>query len=297
MKKEYHVKVPAFSIKNVSGVKFGGFAVDNHMCCGSHKRVLRGKNLPEAMIIAADKGKGWHLTTSFEWASMAYLWQKANTIDDCIVDIHAETYQWVMGLFMQPDGHVDILANIDVTYAGSPYGRGTISNSGKANPILKCDGKGLNWHKQWKPGSFNGLSIYIAEANNGAGEFFPIQKTTENSIILSKGVVPGNGIATYCIIKHVAIDVTSGMTSGNKITKLRESDAELKPFAIPASSGNNNVEMIADRYWFYKGDSVRAALRGGNFDTAAVAGVFYLVMIDAPSNSYYGVGFRACKAL
>jgi hypothetical protein len=41
--------------------------------------------------------------------------------------------------------------------------------------------------------------------------------------------------------------------------------------------------------------SVRAALRGGNFNNAADAGVFYLNLNNAPSNSNYNIGFRACK--
>jgi hypothetical protein len=40
---------------------------------------------------------------------------------------------------------------------------------------------------------------------------------------------------------------------------------------------------------------VRAALRGGNFNNAADAGVFYLNLNNAPSNSNYNIGFRACK--
>lgn len=249
------------------------------------------------MILAADKGKGFHLTTSFEWASMAYLWQKAKTIEDCAIDLHEETWQWVMGLFMHQDGHVDVLANLDVTYAGSPYGRGTISKSGKKNPVLVCDGKGSNWLKKWEPGSFDGMSIYIAEANNGEGKLCQIIHTTENSISISDDI-PAPSTATFCILRHVAIDVTAGMSSGNRITSLRESDDDLKPFAIPGSSDNKGMaELGFDRFWFYKCNAVRAAVRGGNFVIAANAGVFVLYLGSAPSRADYYIGFRACKAL
>lgn len=250
------------------------------------------------MILAADKGKGFHLTTSFEWASMAYLWQKAKTLEDCAIDLHEETWQWVMGLFMHQDGHVDVLANLDVTYGGSPYGRGTISKSGKKNPVLVCDGKGSNWLKKWDPGSFDGMSVYIAEADNGAGKFFQILNTTKNSIIISKDNIPINGTATFCILKHVATDVTAGMIPGNRITSLRESDDNLKPFAIPGSSDNKgNAELGFDRFWFYKCDPVRAAIWGGYFHGGAVAGVFSLSLVAAPSDADYLIGFRACKTL
>lgn len=298
MKKESQTIVPTFSMKKISDVIFGGFAVANHLCAGSDKRLYRNKTLPQAMILAADKGKGFHLTTSFEWASMAYLWQKAKTLEDCAIDLHKETWQWVMGLFMHQDGHVDVLANLDVTYGGSPYGRGTIRKSGKENPILVCDGKGSNWLKKWAPGSFDGMSVYIAEADNGKGEFFPISRTTKNSIILPKSNTLTSGTATFCILKHVSTDVTVGMNSGNRITSLRESDNDLKPFAIPGSSDNEGkAELGFDRYWFYKCDTVRAAFRGGDFFDAADAGVFALDLDDAPSYAHDSIGFRACKAL
>jgi retron-type reverse transcriptase len=41
---------------------------------------------------------------------------------------------------------------------------------------------------------------------------------------------------------------------------------------------------------------VLAAIRGGNFNNAALAGVFYLNLNNAPSNANYNIGFRACKA-
>ena len=42
--------------------------------------------------------------------------------------------------------------------------------------------------------------------------------------------------------------------------------------------------------------TVRAAIRGGNFNNGANAGVFYLNLNNAPSNANYNIGFRACKA-
>jgi len=40
---------------------------------------------------------------------------------------------------------------------------------------------------------------------------------------------------------------------------------------------------------------MRAAIRGGNFNNAANAGVFALNLNNAPSNSNYNIGFRAAK--
>jgi hypothetical protein len=40
---------------------------------------------------------------------------------------------------------------------------------------------------------------------------------------------------------------------------------------------------------------MRAAIRGGNFNNTANAGVFALNLNNAPSNSNYNIGFRAAK--
>ncbi len=42
---------------------------------------------------------------------------------------------------------------------------------------------------------------------------------------------------------------------------------------------------------------ILAAIRGGNFNNGAIAGVFYLNLNNPPSNSNYNIGFRACKVL
>jgi len=44
-------------------------------------------------------------------------------------------------------------------------------------------------------------------------------------------------------------------------------------------------------------DYARAAIRGGNFNNTTNAGVFYLHLRYAPSDSYLTVGFRAAKTL
>jgi hypothetical protein len=41
--------------------------------------------------------------------------------------------------------------------------------------------------------------------------------------------------------------------------------------------------------------ALRAALRGGNFNNGANAGVFAANLNNAPSNANYNIGFRAAK--
>ena len=141
------------------------------------------------------------------------------------------------------------------------------------------------------------MSVYIAEASSGAGAFYTITDTTATTLVLTNGDAPGNGTATFCIVKHISTDITSGMTSGHKILTLRDSDADLKPFAIPATAdATGSASYGNDGFWHSKA-ALRAALRGGTFYSGASAGVFALGLDYAPSNSSYAIGFRACKAL
>jgi len=300
MKKQDAAKydfIPHFETKEVAGVEFGGFGLDRHMMASGGKIPLRGKTLPEAMILCADKEKGRHLLTAFQWAALAYKWKSAKTLDDLDCDLHAETWQWIMGLFMEPNGSVDVLGSLDVTYKGSPYGRGTINCAKGKPPTLQCDGKGKNWLKKWSAGAFDGMKLYIAEAGDNGG-FIPIVGTSMNGLLLSAGGEIKNGTATFCIVRHIDTDVTRGIDSGSRITSLRYSDRDLKAFAIPATSNDHGTPDLGnDRFWFYKGISSRAAFRGGDFGNGADAGVFALALHYAPSHSTCYIGFRAAKAL
>ena len=121
--------------------------------------------------------------------------------------------------------------------------------------------------------------------------------TTANTAVLTNGDAPGNGTATFCIFKLIATDITGGCTSGQKIVTLRDADADLKYFAIPATTDGTGVNGYGnDGYWFDK-SALRAAVRGGGFGSAAGAGVFALNLGSAPSDADSGIGFRAAKAL
>ena len=371
------VYIPNFTSADVAGVTFGGFEVDKYPCSqpssvnaagtgwydvahSGNAGVVPGISrpgvpvwdyitFPQAMIAAANKGKGWHLTSAFEWASLAFLAQKLssnntrswpgggnNNVDppaDAVtateialldLHLHAENgayhralpgtgpktwshnhaangvfdlnglvWEWIL-LMMNTSGHAYVPANINVTYQGSPYGRGTISGSGGATPTLTCDGAGVNWLKAWTADEFNtDCWCYIAET----AAFYQVVDTTATTIILANGATPGNITATFCIFKLVATDITSGMTSGHKILTLRDSDAALKAFAIPATASAAGSAAYGNDYYYYNNAALRAAVRGGSFGSAADAGVFALYLHNAPSDAGSSFGFRACKAL
>ena len=197
-------------------------------------------------------------------------------------------------MMMSTDGFLYVPANLDVSYTGSPYGRGTISGSGGATPTLTCDGAGVNWLKAWTADEFNtDCWCYIAET----GAFYQVADTTATTVVLANGAAPGNITATFCIFKLVATDITNGMTSGHKILTLRDSDASLKGFALPATADGTGSATYGNDIYYFNKSAVRAACRGGDFRGAADAGVFALYLTSAPSDAYCSLGFRACKAL
>jgi hypothetical protein len=354
-----HVLIPKFTIGDVAGVTFGGFLADKYICSQPNATPAEGSpdvahsgavaavpgiskpgvpvwdyiTFPQAMIACCNRGKGWHLASAFEWASLAFLAKKQNTqphggnanvdppsditytteialldkhlhgengayhrplpgtgpntwahnhLASGVFDLQGLVYQWVM-MLMSTDGYPYVPANLDVTYTGSPYGRGTISGSGGATPTLTCDGSSTNWLKAWTVDEFNANCFcYVAET----GAFYAVTDTTPTTIVLTNGDAPGNISATFCIFKLIATDITSGMTSGHKILTLRDADADLKGFALPATSSAAGAAAYGTDGFYFDKAAVRAALRGGYFNNGA-----------APSVASYNVGFRACKAL
>jgi len=224
--KNHAVMIPRFygTDTGLTGILFGGFLVDKYPCsqpsaineqgsawydvahvgnAGSVPGISRPGvpiwdyiTFPQAMIAAANKGKGWHLTTDFEWGSLAFLAKKlgtqphggnANTnppsdityttetaqldkhlkaeyasynrplpgtgpntwahnhLASGVFDLQGLAWQWVC-MFMTTNGYPQISANFDLSYEGSPFGRGTVSGTN----TLTCDGAGVNWMKKWK---------------------------------------------------------------------------------------------------------------------------------------------------
>ena len=366
----HEVIIPKFTIADVSGVTFGGFACDKYICSQPNATPAEGSpdvahsgaagavpgiskqgipvwdyiSFPQAMIACCNKGKGWHLMSAFELASLAFLAKKYGTqphggnanvdppsdstytteiamldkhlhgenaayhralpgsgpntwahnhLASGVFDLQGLVYQWIL-MMMSTDGYPYVPGNLDVTYTGSPYGRGTISGSGGASPTLTCDGAGVNWLKAWTVDEFNtDCWLYVAETS----AFYKITDTTATTLILTNADAPGNISATFSIFKLVATDITSGMTSGHKILTLRDADANLKGFALPATADATGAATYGNDAFYFDKTDVRAALRGGYFSAGASAGVFALGLHVAPSGSGNVVGFRACKAL
>jgi len=190
-------------------------------------------------------------------------------------------------------GHAMVLASLDVSLASSPYGRSTSIGT---NTLTDTD-------KVWTVNYFTaggGLAVtcYLMDS---AGTRFTIASNTATQITVSSGN-PAAG--PYEIVKDTGMNIVNGMTSGQKILTLRDADANLKAFAIPATSNAAGAAAYGnDGYWFDTVDAgtapnnIRTALRGGNWAGGPTAGVFSLNLASAPVDANYGIGFRLGKAL
>jgi hypothetical protein len=214
-------------------------------------------------------------------------------------DLSGNVWEWTMGLHMQTadesghEGHALVLASLDVSLAGSPYGRST---SVGTNTLTDTD---KAWTTDyWTAGGGAGATCYLIDS---AGTRFTIAANTATQITVSSGN-PASG--PYEIVKDSATDITAGMSSGNRILTLRNSDANLKAFAIPATSDSTGAAAYGnDGYWFNTADpgsapnNIRSALRGGNWSTGSRAGVFALDLSVTPAYADAYVGLRLSKAV
>lgn len=207
-------------------------------------------------------------------------------------DLNGNMWEWVMGLHMQTadeaghEGHAMVLGNLEVSLTKSPYG---VSTSVGTSTLTDS-------RKAWTVDEF--ATMYLIDS---AGTRFTISSNTATVITVSSGN-PASGV--YEIVEDTGTDITSGMTTGNKILTLRDADADLKGFAIPATSdGTGAAAYGTDGYWFNTADpgsapnNVRTARRGGAWYNGASAGVFAWYLNNAPSTSYRNIGFRLGKSL
>jgi hypothetical protein len=214
-----------------------------------------------------------------------------------VYDLQGLVWQWLMG-FMTTDGFLRYPANFELSYLKSPYGRGTISDSGDSSPTLTCDGVGGNWLKAWTADEFNGAdySIFIAEA----GVLYEVpQDTTPTTLVLPSGADPDNGVATFVILKTGDVDITQDgdLNSGDLITSLiTDITDDLSRLAIPLSSDEYGAEEFGYDIFGFSVSSERGMVRGGCFSDGNDAGIFALCFENDPVANLASIGFRAAKA-
>ena len=217
---------------------------------------------------------------------------------DGVFDLNGNMWEWRDGLMLCPAslnddsntphvitgaggaGYPLILANLEVALNTSPYGKSTAVAAGSLTDSVKA----------WTVNAFAGCFLYDA-----AGSLFYIDSNTATALTIDGADTPVAG--AYTILKVVAVDITSGMSTSNRILTLRDADADLKAFNIPATSdGTGSSTYGNDGYWFATG-ALRSAIRGGSWFDGVRAGVFALSLGGAPAHVSYRFGLRVAKSI
>jgi len=217
---------------------------------------------------------------------------------DGVFDLNGNMWEWRDGLMVCPAslsddsatphvvtgaggaGYPLILANLEVALNTSPYGKSTAVAAGSLTDSVKA----------WTVNGFAGCFLYDA-----AGSLFYVDSNTATALSIDGASTPIAG--AYTILKVVAVDITSGMSTGNSILTLRDADADLKALNIPATSdGAGSATYGKDGYWFDTG-ALRAARRGGDWTYVLRAGVFALGLGTAPSHVGSSLGLRVGKSI
>ena len=214
-----------------------------------------------------------------------------------IYGLNGVIWQWNDGLFLLPENQNDnsatphaitgageagyclILANREVSLTLAPYGSSTATAAGSLTDT----------NKSWVVDAFTGFYLY-----DSAGSLFHVDSNTATALSIDGADTPATG--PYTIVKLKATNITSGMTSANRILTL-SADADLAPLAIPATSDATGSATYGNDVYYHAATALRAAFRGGAWPNGVGAGVFALILYGAPSVRNVGRGFRAARSL
>lgn len=219
-----------------------------------------------------NKGAGWHLMTSAEWAAVA---------------------QWSRENGTMPRGNNSYLEDIAEPHESAiPTQTGVVK--GVSGTARSYTGSGPDaWNHDRGPFGITDLNGNVWEWNDGLKIDAGVAKIMPDK----DGSDPGNDFGTAeAGWIDTAVNITSGLTSGQKILTLKTGD-NWTGLAIPATCDPTGSATYGnDGFWFTATDE-RMALRGGYWYYGASAGVFALRLDTGRSDVGTGVGFRPAFVL
>jgi hypothetical protein len=229
-------------------------------------------NLADAKTVCANRGAGFHLTMNHEW--------------------------WDLAVWMILQGYVPLGNNAGSNGPSTPPRSETdITKEWLIDPVSRVLNNSYNRALTGSGGPQSGHNLSLAgilDLNGNVWEWVDGLYLNAGTIMVSKKpdpTYPGDYINTGLNISNGGI-----VTSDQDIKSIRF-DKELLGHGIPhesaASDGNYDNDHI-----YYNAADLRAAVRGGRWDTSSGrAGVFALNLYRVPSSRYYGLGFRASLVL
>ena len=170
-----------------------------------------------------------------------------NHLASGVYDLQGLVYQWVC-MMMDTSGYPQVSANLDLSYEGSPFGRGTISGT----DTLTCDGAGVNWKKAWET-----YLQYDAEAATFTAGYLLLGMTSGATAIITQVIDSG----TTGILK--VRRTSSAAFSDNEVIHAYATSATTKSVTGAADNGSGAIRITATGHGLVNGNLVTIKSVGG----------------------------------
>ncbi len=199
-----------------------------------------------------------------------------------IYDLAGNCWCFLQGLMLQQTtGYAWILGTLETSADRAPYGTATAVGAGSLTDS----------RKDWTTNEFAGMSL--VDTNQA---FYTINSNTGTTLTLAAGT-PASG--PYVILRSVSTDLTNGAANGAYRVLTLRSDADLGPFALPATWDGTGSATYQNAVWSYNRTlyTLCTAMRGGAFNTGVGTSVYALRMDYPTSATGYNFGFRCARSL